>query len=332
MKKIYLVGGKWSTVGDKLIYDVQEQELCRQGWLLTSNMKDANVVLIGGGGTLYSRTERNDENYQGRLLDYPLKDLLEARDRKIPIVVAGAGYQRFDGIQNEAAWKEVLSVAKSISVRDRASAEAVRNLIGKTPIDVWPDMAFRTKIMPTPVVSKTTLAVAIGQEGLTEERKLAFEKLLVALKPYYTFLWVPFDVSEYHLYKDYWMPKFGGELVIDELFCGNFIPDVFTTIGAFQHCAGIISTRLHALLLAIMVNRPILHAGKINPKVAAQAQDLFPIVVYPGLVSLEETTGTLVEVTHKIFHKHEYEDLFQKIAFNNYPTSLNHFKFLEEMR
>lgn len=333
MKKIYLVGGKWSTIGDKLIYNIQERELCRRGFALTCNMKDADIVVIGGGGTLYSRLGRMTQEYNGQALDYPLTDLLEARDRGAKIIVAGAGYQGFDGEANRDAWRQVLLAASSISVRDVASAHAVSELIGNSkPIEVWPDMAFGLQVEETEPMLKRTIAVSIGQEGLTEERREAIEKLLPYLAASYSLVWIPFDQAELVAYHSHYIPKFGGTLLSDEVFATHYmIPNVSMAIGAFQSCSGIFSTRLHALLLAIMVGRPILHAGKINPKVAAQVKDLFGVADYPGMVSMQEPTKELVNRAHIIFNSLPVKEIFKDIYQKSKPLSVKHFNVFDTL-
>jgi len=327
MHKVYVVGGKYSTVGDALIFMVQERIIAAKGYCFVSNIKEASLVIIGGGGTLYSRERDNDQTFKDKKYDFPLGDLLVCREKGIPIVVCGAGWQEFQGTDNLAAWIEILRYANYISVRDQASKEELLKLL-KRDIDVFPDVAFAKEI---PVLTSPTLpdtiAVSIGK-GIDDTRREHISKLLEGLSSKYTFRWMPFDLDEHVEYKRYWIPKFGGTLAIDERWEGKFIPNTSACFGTIQACRGVISTRLHALIMSILANRPILHLSKHNWKVEAQVRDIFKGKGYRYLINTHDNAAENLKKAFECFEDKEVIETFKKIQLENRLLARKHFDHL----
>ncbi len=328
-KRVFLISAKFTSIGDVAITQVQEQELLRRGYIITPDPLQADIVMICGGGLLYSRANEQTWNWDNKKIDLRIFNIKRALGVGAKLVVLGSGCQTIE--VNKEDYLEVLKKAEFISLRDKGSIEEIeKNLSYKFDnAESHGDLVFglydKNQNHVTPHRNKS-IVISIRTEE-DSEVLLSTRKLLSKLGRYEK-IWIPHGKMDYINYNKEWIPQYGGHL-IGHLLDDRFIPEPHLYIELLRSSSGSITHRLHGLLMAILVGRPVLSLSEGVNKVEYQIERLFGKDRYKYIAAGNSSVNELLNKFNEMLLDKNIYDQFNEIANKEFLDVQNHYKKLE---
>jgi len=330
MKSVYIIGAKYTSIGDMAITQALEQILLERGYIPTKNFDEAEYLILGPGGILYSREEEQIHDWNNTKVDLRLYDSLKGLGQGKSLLIIGAGSQEF--YVKHQMWKDVIESAKFIGVRDYGTTLEMRQSLGleRNDVVVAGDLSFwhysNTRNFSKPIYPKV-LTVSIRTEENTDIIESTHTLLTSLTKEGYSFIWVPHGTSDYINYQKEYIPRYGG-ILLGEAFGEVFMKEPHKYLAICRCTAGSITHRLHGILLSIITGRPVLSLSEEVKKVQYQIQHLFGTEGYKYCTESTNKEGMLPLFLEMMKDSAIYEQ-FNAIAQREQTVIMNHFTWME---
>lgn len=329
-----LSNGRWSTVGDAAIYNVQTAGLAKRGYWVTESTT-CDCVILSGGGTLYQPSNQINKNFMGIPCNMHFKDIAECLyNQDIPFYVLGAGCQQFnEDLVTRTSWRDLLEMATGISVRDNWSKNKLIN-------DLQLNSSFidRISVYPDPVFElyQTDQLIPVCAENIMiSARHETVQKLLPTLeqlRQFFQLVWCPMDETDYQYYKSILQIP---DIIQVSQFHGRYFPDYRLYINTLQNCFVNISDRLHAFLFSLIIGRGIVSLkGTQNQKVYGQIANFFSQDnPYPFICSQNDSeefdSAQIIDFVNQIKLSTSWiERLFCTLASEAKTNAIKHYNIL----
>ncbi len=231
----------------------------------------ADLLAIGGGGLLYDSSFSNVSNYTA-----PIR---YAYERGIPSAVLGVGTQGIRTTLGAAAYKDTLSLAKLVTVRERSDATLLTETVGLKNVHTTGDLALLLADGPRPVPVRRDPNLAVLSLSHSLESWLAkrdstidayLDETLEALgKGYDTVVGVVHSVDDEAIYE-----RLRQRRDIHVVKAAEF--DVSAIMDLYASAALAVSSRFHGLLFSVMGRTPLIQVCGPTSKSGRALAERFP--------------------------------------------------------
>lgn len=359
MKSIWHHGAWNRNFGDWVLFDSIQHHLCQAARrplhflpidsqrtvyseaLINKLNKEAQILLIGGGGLIFNRPE--DHSQSGWQFNISLTDIYKI---KVPIVIYGIGFNRFPydpnlmpDILNDHLYT-VQEQAALFSVRNTGTQnELIRRGLNPSKIKVVPDAGIfaPSSILPVPGLNSQRKTIGVnlagdrpshrypGSTALPEEEELKCAQLLaqalreVVEKENAQVLFLPHILEVDESMRDIFTRELNDRFVCLHEACPTIYPPAAATasllVGAYDLCDLIIGMRGHACLIAYGRGIPFLAMGShaknkfLLDHLGCQSSYLSTDAMLNGSLSKKQ----IIEIISKALNDLELQRLFKII-------------------
>lgn len=231
----------------------------------------ADLVVVGGGGLLYDSSFSNVSNYTA-----PIR---YAYERGIPSAVLGVGAQGIRTTLGAAAYKDALSLARLVTVRERSDATLLTETVGLKNVHTTGDLALLLADGPRPVPVRRDPNLAVLSLSHSLESWLAkrdstidayLDETLEALgKGYNTVVGVVHSVDDEAIYE-----RLRQRREIHVVKAAEF--DVSAIMDLYASAGLAVSSRFHGLLFSVMGRTPLVQVCGPTSKSGRALAERFP--------------------------------------------------------
>ncbi|MGO1079796.1 polysaccharide pyruvyl transferase family protein [Inquilinus sp. CA228] len=231
----------------------------------------ADLVVVGGGGLLYDSSFSNVSNYTA-----PIR---YAYERGIPSAVLGVGAQGIRTTLGAAAYKDALSLARLVTVRERSDATLLTETVGLKNVHTTGDLALLLADGPRPVPVRRDPNLAVLSLSHSLESWLAkrdstidayLDETLDSLgKGYNTVVGVVHSVDDEAIYE-----RLRQRREIHVVKAAEF--DVSAIMDLYASAGLAVSSRFHGLLFSVMGRTPLVQVCGPTSKSGRALAERFP--------------------------------------------------------
>ena len=231
----------------------------------------ADLVVVGGGGLLYDSSFSNVSNYTA-----PIR---YAYERGIPSVVLGVGTQGIRTTLGAAAYKDALSLARLVTVREHSDAKILTETVGLKNVHTTGDLALLLADGPRPVPVRRDPNLAVLSLSHSLESWLAkrdstidayLDETLEALgKGYNTVVGVVHSVDDEAIYE-----RLRQRREIHVVKAAEF--DVSAIMDLYASAGLAVTSRFHGLLFSVMGRTPLVQVCGPTSKSGRALAERFP--------------------------------------------------------
>lgn len=231
----------------------------------------ADLVVVGGGGLLYDSSFSNVSNYTA-----PIR---YAYERGIPSAVLGVGTQGIRTTLGAAAYKDALSLARLVTVREHSDAKILTETVGLKNVHTTGDLALLLADGPRPVPVRRDPNLAVLSLSHSLESWLAkrdstidayLDETLEALgKGYNTVVGVVHSVDDEAIYE-----RLRQRREIHVVKAAEF--DVSAIMDLYASAGLAVTSRFHGLLFSVMGRTPLVQVCGPTSKSGRALAERFP--------------------------------------------------------
>jgi hypothetical protein len=231
----------------------------------------ADLVVIGGGGLLYDSSFSNVSNYTA-----PIR---YAYERGIPSAVLGVGAQGIRTTLGAAAYKDALSLARLVTVREHSDAKTLTETVGLKNVHTTGDLALLLADGPRPVPVRrdpnlAVLSLSHSLESWLAKRDSTIDAYLDETidslgKGYTTVVGVVHSVDDEAIYE-----RLRQRREIHVVKAAEF--DVSAIMDLYASAGLAVSSRFHGLLFSVMGRTPLVQVCGPTSKSGRALAERFP--------------------------------------------------------
>lgn len=232
---------------------------------------NADLVVIGGGGLLYDSSFSNVSNYTA-----PIR---YAYERGIPSAVLGVGAQGIRTTLGAAAYKDALSLARLVTVREHSDAKTLTETVGLKNVHTTGDLALLLADGPRPVPVRrdpnlAVLSLSHSLESWLAKRDSTIDAYLDETidslgKGYNTVVGVVHSVDDEAIYE-----RLRQRREIHVVKAAEF--DVSAIMDLYASAGLAVSSRFHGLLFSVMGRTPLVQVCGPTSKSGRALAERFP--------------------------------------------------------
>jgi hypothetical protein len=231
----------------------------------------ADLVVVGGGGLLYDSSFSNVSNYTA-----PIR---YAYERGIPSAVLGVGAQGIRTTLGAAAYKDALSLARLVTVREHSDAKTLTETVGLKNVHTTGDLALLLADGPRPVPVRrdpnlAVLSLSHSLESWLAKRDSTIDAYLDETidslgKGYNTVVGVVHSVDDEAIYE-----RLRQRREIHVVKAAEF--DVSAIMDLYASAGLAVSSRFHGLLFSVMGRTPLVQVCGPTSKSGRALAERFP--------------------------------------------------------
>jgi hypothetical protein len=231
----------------------------------------ADLVVVGGGGLLYDSSFSNVSNYTA-----PIR---YAYERGIPSAVLGVGAQGIRTTLGAAAYKDALSLARLVTVREHSDAKTLTETVGLKNVHTTGDLALLLADGPRPVPVRrdpnlAVLSLSHSLESWLAKRDSTIDAYLDETidslsKGYTTVVGVVHSVDDEAIYE-----RLRQRREIHVVKAAEF--DVSAIMDLYASAGLAVSSRFHGLLFSVMGRTPLVQVCGPTSKSGRALAERFP--------------------------------------------------------
>lgn len=231
----------------------------------------ADLLVVGGGGLLYDSSFSNVSNYTA-----PIR---YAYERGIPSAVLGVGTQGIRTTLGAAAFKDALSLARLVTVRERSDATLLTETVGLKNVHTTGDLALLLADGPRPVPVRRDPGLAVLSLSHSLESWLAkrdstidayLDETIDALGTGYNkVLGVVHSVDDEAIYE-----RLRQRREIQVVKAADY--DVTAIMDLYGSAGVVVSSRFHGLLFSVMGRTPLIQVCGPTSKSGRALAERFP--------------------------------------------------------
>jgi hypothetical protein len=236
-----------------------------------SVIDSADLVVIGGGGLLYDSSFSNVSNYTA-----PIR---YAYERGIPSAVLGVGTQGIRTTLGAAAFKDALSLARLVTVRERSDATLLTETVGLKNVHTTGDLALLLADGPRPVPVRrdpglAVLSLSHSLEGWLAKRDSTIDAYLDETveslgRGYNKVIGVVHSVDDEAIYE-----RLRQRREIQVVKAADY--DVSAVMDLYGSAGLVVSSRFHGLLFSVMGRTPLIQVCGPTSKSGRALAERFP--------------------------------------------------------
>lgn len=231
----------------------------------------ADLVVVGGGGLLYDSSFSNVSNYTA-----PIR---YAYERGIPSAVLGVGTQGIRTTLGAAAYKDALSLARLVTVRERSDATLLTETVGLKNVHTTGDLALLLADGPDSISlrrdpSLVVLSLSHSLESWLAKRDSTIDayldETLDALgKTHSSVVGVVHSVDDEAIYE-----RLRQRREIQVVKAADF--DVSAIMDLYASAGLVVSSRFHGLLFSVIGRTPLIQVCGPTSKSGRALAERFP--------------------------------------------------------
>ncbi|MGF6226886.1 hypothetical protein QFZ27_000841 [Inquilinus ginsengisoli] len=231
----------------------------------------ADLIVVGGGGLLYDSSFSNVSNYTA-----PIR---YAYERGVPSAVLGVGAQGIRTTLGAAAYKDALSLARLVTVREHSDAKTLTETVGLKNVHTTGDLALLLADGPRPVPVRrdpnlAVLSLSHSLESWLAKRDSTIDAYLDETidslgKGYTTVVGVVHSVDDEAIYE-----RLRQRREIHVVKAAEF--DVSAIMDLYASAGLAVSSRFHGLLFSVMGRTPLVQVCGPTSKSGRALAERFP--------------------------------------------------------